>query len=127
GCTIIEVINREYAKKIIVQLPGQYNPNHYHQKKDETFQVLSGAMTVEVEDRHKMLQPGDVLWIPRGVWHSFGTEQGVIFEEISSTSYGDDSYYANKKIVDTPREQRKTRLINWGRHQFDEFIGVKYL
>lgn len=118
GCVIIEVINREYAKKLIVQLPGQYNPMHYHQKKDETFQVLYGSMEVEIEGKKKMLYPGDTLWVPRGVWHDFGTETGVIFEEISSTNYQDDSFYIDRKIAKIPREKRKTRLINWGRYQF---------
>ncbi len=120
GCVIIEVINREYAKKLIIQLHGQYNPVHYHKKKDETFQVLDGSLEVEIEGRKKTLYPGDTLWVPRGVWHDFGTEEGVIFEEISSTHQGEDSFYIDKSIAKMPREQRKTRLINWGRHQFDD-------
>lgn len=124
GCVIIEVINREYAKKLLIQLPGQYNPVHYHKKKDETFQVLSGLLEVEIEGRKKILYPGDTLWVPRGVWHDFGTEEGVIFEEISSASLSDDSYYIDKSIAKMPRETRKTHLINWGRHQ-DDIIREK--
>ena len=120
GCVIIDIINREYAKKLIIQLPGQYNPVHYHKKKDETFQVLHGSLEVDIEGQKKVLYPGDTLWVPRGVWHDFGTETGVIFEEISSTSYGDDSFYINRTIAKMPRPERKTKLINWGRHQFDD-------
>ena len=40
GAVIINCINRDYCKKIIVQLPGQVHPNHFHQRKEETFQVL---------------------------------------------------------------------------------------
>lgn len=121
GCVIIECINREYAKKLIVQLPGQTHPTHYHKLKDETFQVLSGTIEVNVEERKKLLCAGDTLWIPRGVWHGFRTDGGVIFEEISTTSFdvNGDSYYVEKDIAQLPREVRKTRLLNWGRHQFD--------
>lgn len=120
GCVIIECINREYAKKLIVQLAGQWNPTHYHKKKDETFQVLHGSMEAEIEERKKVLHPGDSLWVPRGVWHSFRTDTGVIFEEISTTSFGDDSFYVDKELAKRPRDERKTRLHNWGRHQFDD-------
>ncbi len=42
GCTIINVINREYCKKLIVVLPGQRHPEQYHKIKEETFVVLDG-------------------------------------------------------------------------------------
>ncbi|MDP2593364.1 MAG: N-acetylneuraminate synthase family protein [bacterium] len=121
GCIIIDCINREYAKKLIVQFANQFHPTHYHKIKDESFHVLWGAMEIEVEGRKKALYPGDTLWVPRGVWHSFKTDTGVIFEEISTTSMeaNGDSFYIDKKIAKMTRDSRKTRLLNWGRHQFD--------
>lgn len=120
GCVIIECINREYAKKLLVQMPGQWNPTHYHKRKDETFQVLSGVLNVEIEGKRKVLYPGDTLWVPRGVWHAFGTDTGAIFEEVSTSAFNDDSFYVDRRIAALDREIRKTRLVNWGRHQFDE-------
>jgi len=121
GCTLIECINKEYAKKLIIQLPGQWNPIHYHKKKDETFQILHGKLDVEIDGKRKVLEAGDTLWVPRGVWHGFGTDTGAIFEEVSTTVFGSDSFYIDRKISSLPREDRKTRLYNWGRHQLDEF------
>lgn len=122
GCVIIDCFNREYAKKLIIQLPSQWNPVHYHKLKDETFQVLFGTLEVEVEGKKKILYPGDTLWVPRGVWHGFGTNTGAIFEEISTAACdgSGDSYYLDKSISSRPRAARKTRLMNWGRHQFDD-------
>ena len=117
GAVLIDCVNREYCKKLIVQLPGQRHPNHYHKRKEETFQVLSGIMEVEVEGRRRTLYPGDVLVIPQGVWHSFWTDRGVIFEEISSTHYADDSFYEDKRINAMAREERKTVVSQWGRYQ----------
>jgi len=121
GCVIIDCINREYAKKLIIQLPGQWHPTHYHKLKDESFQILHGTLEVEVEGNRKTLYPGDTLWVPRGVWHSFRNDHGVIFEEISTTAHdaSGDSYYLDKNISSMPRASRKTKLVNWGRHQFD--------
>ena len=55
--------------------------------------------------------------IQPGVWHSFWTFTGCIFEEISTTHYNDDSFYADKSINELDRSQRKTVLDNWGRFQ----------
>lgn len=123
GCTIIECIKHdEYAKKIIVQLPGQHHPVHYHKNKDETFQVLHGSVTILIENKfEKVLMPGDTLRVPRGVWHGFWSDGGVIFEEVSTSvnGSGGESFYMDKNITQMARHERKTRLHNWGRHQFD--------
>ncbi len=119
GAVIIDVINREYCKKIIVQLPGQEHPYHHHLQKEEAFHVLSGVMELELEGRRMTLHPGDVAVVQRGVKHRFWTDTGVIFEEVSSTHFNNDSFYEDTAISNLPREARKTKLSNWGRHHFD--------
>ncbi len=119
GVTIIDCVNREYCKKILIQLPGQEHPHHHHMKKEEAFHILAGELEIELEDRRKTLYPGDVQVVPRGVKHRFWTSTGVIFEEISTTHHNNDSIYEDQKINELPRDNRKTKLINWGRHQFD--------
>lgn len=117
GATIIECINRSYCKKLIIQFPGQTHPAHYHKRKDETFHVLFGKLEMEIEERRRQLDAGDLQIIQQGVWHEFWTESGVIFEEISTTSYANDSFYEDKEINEMPRETRKTVVENWGRYQ----------
>lgn len=119
GCVIITCFNREYAKKIIVQLPGQWNPEHYHKKKEETFHVISGTLKIWIEGKEFVRNAGDTIDIPRGTGHEFGTETGVIFEEISTTDYPDDSFYTDQEIAKMKKSERKTYLQNWGRYQFD--------
>lgn len=120
GVVIIDCINREYCKKILIQLPGQEHPHHHHKKKEEAFQVLSGKLHTELNGKKKVLYPGDVLVVQRGVKHRFWTDEGVIFEEVSSTHYNDDSFYEDPEISKKERHERKTVLENWGRHQFDD-------
>lgn len=119
GVVIIDCINREYCKKILIQLPNQKHPYHHHKKKEETFQMLAGELVVELEGKRRILYPGDTATIQRGVKHRFWTDTGAIFEEISTTHFNDDSIYEDQIINAMPREERKTKLINWGRHQFD--------
>lgn len=115
GAVIIDCINRTYCKKIIVQLPGQRHPPHFHKRKEETFQVLFGQLCVNVDGHIKTLDPGEMLLVQPGVWHSFWTDEGCVFEEVSTTHYNDDSFYADKKINRMERVERKTRVDHWGR------------
>jgi N-acetylneuraminate synthase len=117
GAVIIECINREYCKKLLVQLPGQEHPSHYHARKEETFQVLHGVLSAKVDGRVRELHPGDTVLVQPGVWHSFWTHTGVIVEEVSTTHYDDDSFYEDKRINRLKQSERKTRVDNWGRFQ----------
>ena len=113
GAIIINVINREYCKKIIVILPGQFHPNHMHKKKEETFQLLYGELKLQIGNTSKVLIPGDIQTIEREVCHSFSSEKGAIFEEISTTHIKDDSYYEDVRINKMDIIERKTIIRKW--------------
>jgi N-acetylneuraminate synthase len=74
-------------------------------------------LEVEIDGRRRTLHPGDTLLVQQGVWHQFWTDTGVIFEEISTTHYNDDSFYEDKEINRLDRSQRKTVVNHWGRYQ----------
>ena len=119
GTTIINCINREYCKKILVQLPNQLHPLHYHPKKEETFQVLYGKLEI-ITDGHKYsLNEGETLTVLPGVWHCFYSANGCIFEEISTTHFNEDSVYKDKTIQSLKRKERKTVVDHWGRFQME--------
>ena len=96
---------------------------HFHKRKEETFQVLYGELHIEVDGHHKLLIQGDKQLILPGVWHSFWTDTGAVFEEISTTHYNDDSFYKDKIINKQGREARKTVVEHWGRFQLIEYIS----
>jgi sialic acid synthase SpsE/mannose-6-phosphate isomerase-like protein (cupin superfamily) len=121
GAVIINCINREYAKKLIVQLPRQKHPYHFHGKKEETFQLLYGDMEVELDGHKTKLEKGDTFLVERGQWHKFHTLDGAIFEEISTTHFNNDSFYEDKKIATLPREERKTCVSSW-----NKFLNWRY-
>jgi sialic acid synthase SpsE/quercetin dioxygenase-like cupin family protein len=110
GCTIIDCVNRSYCKKLMVMLPRQKHPYHYHAKKEETFQLLHGDLEVCLEGNVKKLSAGETVLVEPGMWHKFHTLDGAIIEEISSTHYNDDSYYDDEFIARMPRQQRKTSV-----------------
>ena len=110
GAVIIDIVNREYCKKLIVQFPGQENPLHKHIQKEETFQVLMGELEIEMDGRVTLLRPGDSLTVQRGAMHAFRTRTGVIIEEISTTHIKGDSIYQDESILSDPTT-RKTPVV----------------
>jgi sialic acid synthase SpsE/quercetin dioxygenase-like cupin family protein len=111
GAVLLNFINREYCKKLLVMLPGQRHPEHAHKQKEETFYIVYGDITIALDGVEKNYKKGDIVLVNRGVKHSFATKHGVIFEEISSTHYKNDSYYTDSAVMQNGN--RKTLLTYW--------------
>mgnify|MGYP001608836494 CR=1 FL=1 len=111
GAAIINCINREYCKKLIVLIPEQNHPVHHHIKKEETFHVLYGDVALNLNGVEKEYKAGDMVVVERGIRHSFRSNGGAIFEEISTTHYAGDSYYEDEEIL--KNTNRKTEMTFW--------------
>jgi sialic acid synthase SpsE/quercetin dioxygenase-like cupin family protein len=111
GAALINCINREYCKKLIILLAGQKHPIHYHVKKEETFNILFGDITININGVEKEYHPGGMVTVERGIKHSFSSKNGAIFEEISTTSLVEDSFYQDPQIEKNP--DRKTYMTFW--------------
>jgi sialic acid synthase SpsE/mannose-6-phosphate isomerase-like protein (cupin superfamily) len=110
GTVIIDVFNRDYCKKLIIQFPGQTHPSHCHTEKEETFQVLSGFLDLVLDGKTYRLEAGQKQLVERRLFHSFSTETGVIFEEVSTTHIKGDSEYEDSLIPSDP-SYRKTKIV----------------
>jgi N-acetylneuraminate synthase len=113
GALIVTLVNREYCKKLVVLLPGQAHPNHRHLKKEETFQLLAGDLCLVLNGIERQMKKGDKALVERGTWHSFSSENGAIFEEVSTTHTLGDSYYEDNLIASLDVIQRKTVVEQW--------------
>jgi N-acetylneuraminate synthase len=111
GIVMVTVVNRDYCKKVIGVFPGQTNPEHVHKKKEETFVCLSGTLVVNLGGEIHTLTPGDIITVEVGTPHSFGSPDGAVFEEISSTHYVNDSFYTDESI--NQNNDRKTKISVW--------------
>ena len=87
-------------------IAGQSHPEHTHARKKESFQILSGSMYLSHNGVNRELFPGEIATIEKGERHSFSSKNGVIFEEVSTTHYSDDSFYSDSMID----KNRKTKL-----------------
>lgn len=113
GAIIVNIINRDYCKKLIVVLPGQSHPAHAHKIKEETFQLLWGELEVSYDGARHLLRPGDKMLVEPGKMHSFKSNSGCIFEEISTTHRKSDSFYEDESISSKDLMERKTIIEDW--------------
>jgi len=111
GSGMITVINREYCKRLVIMLPGQRHPEHWHTQKDETFHLLHGEIDLLLGGERRRCVKNDVIVISRGVKHGFRSSTGAVIEEISSTHSSDDSEYSEPTIG--RNGERKTYVTNW--------------
>lgn len=110
GMGIITLINAKYCKKLLIVLPGQKNPEHYHKKKKETFFVLAGCADIVVDGVSNILNRGDLITLEPKQVHSISSTCGAVIEELSTTHKGNDSYYIDEEI--TKNANRKTIVYN---------------
>ena len=109
GAFIIDKVNREYCKKLIVMLPGQNHPEHYHIRKEETFELIHGDCSISVKGKAVDLKLGEPFLIARNMPHSFGTKNGCVIEEISTTHHRGDSIYTDPSILRKEVKDRKVK------------------
>jgi mannose-6-phosphate isomerase-like protein (cupin superfamily) len=95
----------------MVVLPGQKHPEQWHNQKDETYHVLYGEVTVDLDGEQTTRKANDVLTIPHGIKHSFRTKHGAVIEEVSSSYSSDDSFYTDPAIA--ANRNRKTFVTYW--------------
>jgi len=98
GMSILNIVNEEYCKKLLIIFSGQENPFHYHKIKKETFCILAGKVDIYVNDKKYNLTPGDTLTIKPGDKHKIFGNSNAIIEEISSTHKASDSFYIDEHI-----------------------------
>ena len=109
----VNLVNREYAEKLIIMLPSQSHPLHHHKRKEETFRLLWGDAEVSLNGETVSMAPGDSLLVQRGDVHGFSSVGGAIIQEVSTTHIVGDSYYEDPRIRQLDPMQRKTILESW--------------
>ena len=113
GATVVNFVNREYCKKLIILLPGQQHPSHLHTKKEETFQILHGDLELILDGETRQMKPGEMQLVKRGQAHSFSSKTGCVFEEISTTHIRGDSTYQDEEIRKLDPAERKSVIESW--------------
>jgi quercetin dioxygenase-like cupin family protein len=53
-------------------------PLHRHDREDEAFYLLDGGIEVDCGDKHWTAGPGDFVFLPRGIPHTFVVSDGPV-------------------------------------------------
>jgi mannose-6-phosphate isomerase-like protein (cupin superfamily) len=85
---IVGELNGQHVK--LVKLKGEF-VWHHHEEEDELFYVVEGTLRMEFRDRTEILQPGEMIVVPRKVEHRPVAEEEVhimLFEPASTLNTG---------------------------------------
>jgi mannose-6-phosphate isomerase-like protein (cupin superfamily) len=85
---VIAAVNDVHVK--LVRLAGEF-VWHAHEAEDELFLVLSGRLRMQFRDRELVLEPGELVVVPRGVEHrpvAEGEVQVLLLEPASTVNTG---------------------------------------
>lgn len=105
-------MNKEYCGKKLILRKNRRCSLHKHKEKDEVFYLLTGSVRMEVGDDVFLMQPGDFVHIPAGIYHRFtGLEESAIVE-FSTNHQEDDSYRKEESgHADPERYARQSALL----------------
>ncbi len=53
-------------------------PLHRHERDDEAFYLLEGELSLDCGDKHFTAGPGDFMFLPRGIPHTFLVTKGPV-------------------------------------------------
>ena len=89
--------NEKYCNKLLILHKGFESSWHYHERKDETFVILEGQVSLAYANnsdeaaKNIILNPGDKFRLKPGVVHTFRSlAPKSIVMEISTTDDGDN-------------------------------------
>lgn len=83
---------------MVVKFAGEF-PYHLHEDTDDFFLVLSGEMTMDIEDKSHTVKVGELFIVPRGITHRPRAEHEchVLLIEPKGTPNTGDSATASSK------------------------------
>ncbi|HEX4831698.1 MAG TPA: quercetin 2,3-dioxygenase [Trebonia sp.] len=72
---------------------GYASPVHLHTREDETFYILEGEVSIEIDDTLHLAGPGGTVYAPRGLPHSYKVESAQARWLVLGTPGGFDGWF----------------------------------
>lgn len=94
GYEKVLIHTEKYLTKELYLKEGFQTSFHYHENKDETMYILSGAGYIEFEDKKEYFGPNDSIRIKPNIVHSIVATENTILHEVS-TPYLEDTIRVN--------------------------------
>ena len=93
---IRHLFRNEYSSGHLIRIRGEELP-HYHDRHNLTVSILSGKSIIHFKEHDVALSEGDVINIPKGVYHwaeNIGSEASIVFATFSPAFKGKDKRLA---------------------------------
>lgn len=98
---------------------GYASPLHVHSREDETFHVLDGEISVEIDGTTYHAGPGDTVFSPRGLAHSYKVESEQARWLVLGTPGGFDGWF-----FDTGEPAERLEIPDFDPADFPDFGEV---
>lgn len=110
--------------KLTLKTKGELVPNHFHVLQDESFEVLSGKLTIWLDGKTQTLVAGDKITLPKNVPHNhFNNDDETVTFLQTVTPALDFEYLLENLIglsIDGKMPNGKAGLVQ-------ELVTLKYL
>lgn len=117
--------NGEYIKvKMTLKTKGELVPKHFHVLQDENFEILSGKMTVLLDNKTQIVEAGNSIVLPKNVAHNHYNAHDEALVYIHKVSPALDFEYLLENLIglntDGKMKNGKAGLVQ-------ELVTLKYL
>ncbi|MDP3470224.1 MAG: cupin domain-containing protein [Algoriphagus sp.] len=110
--------------KAVIKSKGQLVPKHFHVFQDETFEVISGQLTVLFEGKTHKLSAGEKITLPKNVPHNHYNDEITSVTYLHSVTPALDFDYLIENLVGLAADG-KSKNGKYGLVQ--ELVALKYL
>jgi quercetin dioxygenase-like cupin family protein len=110
--------------KATIKSKGKLVPKHYHVYQDETFEVVSGSLTVWLDGKTKILSAGEKLTLPKNIPHNHYNNDDIPVSYIHTVTPAFDFDYLIENLIGLAADG-KSKNGKYGLVQ--ELVSLKYL
>jgi quercetin dioxygenase-like cupin family protein len=110
--------------KATIHSKGQYVPRHFHVFQDETFEVVSGRLTILLNGETKTLSAGEKITLPKNIPHNHYNLEDMPLSYIQTVTPALDFEYLVENLVGLAADG-KSKNGKYGLIQ--ELVTLRYL
>jgi quercetin dioxygenase-like cupin family protein len=119
-----DTLGQRVTMKASIRTKGPLVQKHYHVLQDETFEVISGQLTVWLNGETKILSAGEKITLPKNIPHNHFNDSDEVAVYIHSVNPGLDFDYLIENLVGLAADG-KSKNGQYGLVQ--ELVALKYL
>ena len=110
--------------KATIKSKGQLVPKHYHVFQDETFEIISGQLTIFLDGQTKTLLAGEKITFPKNIPHNHFNKEDLAVTYIHTVTPALDFDFLIENLVGLAADG-KSKNGKYGLVQ--ELVTLKYL